>query len=1085
MYHQVLKRLLLTAITFTGIAAAAMPDGIQLDEKGTFRFGEAEFFIQVYKAGWSSLTNGNWENRKTSLSDNGLVLTGELNMYGNKGMVSETVKVTGHNNFTLNCSVKFPAPVIIQAIHGALNIPTTTMILTVDDKPVILPAELKEKCVYYNNNAKNMTIKLAGGRTLKVTGSPLKIIIQDNRQYGNTTFSIRFPFTPYEGKIAESSLHLAFSTESAVSQPIDIRSVANRGFADNRSGNSKPGWTGQGKENDLHMIKPGTIDFEALHFKIIDPAKNNGNGTIALGAPIQSGLEESVIVKLPEETTAGALNLLHAAAWLPAGNGPVGKIEVSFADHSTQSISVQARRDIGNWWGPSHYENAWVIWNSENNQAKVGLYASSFPLRNNKPRSVRFQIVNSQALWMIPALTLTDVPIRFAITKEKELKITPGKDWIPLQFKQETVKGSALDFSFLQDAPAGKYGFIQAAPNGELIYENAPDKTIRLYGPNLCFSANFLDKPTVDKLAETFVRLGYNMVRIHHHDSAMLDPKAADSLTLDPDKLDKLDYLFHRMKESGIYLVTDFYTNRIFKPGDNIPECNFYNQAQMKMLAPISKAALDNWKEFTRRWMTHKNPYTGLAWNEDPALFSVNLINEDVLPFKWNLSPKAAQLYIKRFEQWKKENNCPNAQANEGDRYFRKFLQELQKKCLDEQLRYVREDLKMRTMLTSLNYTSLVPLALMRNEFDLVDNHIYFDHPTSLEKPWTAPFKYTQNCAIEQYAQVPRAMMPSRIFGKPFIVTEFNYCFPNRYRAESGPLIGAYSALQNWNGLGRFAWSHGAGKIINPNSPVEGFDTVNDPLAQLSDRIAIMMFRRRDVNPGKQKFSWNVTDDFFEKSDSFEFPQNFQRLGLISQIGSTINGKILENESILKEDNFKSPTRFINNHINTLWNNLLNSKTAVSDTGELRLDTANKTFTVATPRSESITLKSGDLQAGVLSVKKATCFQTVSAISLDDKPIAESSNLLIIHLTSLSNTEAHFGNGKLTVLKHRGKMPLLIYRGQIIVELNTEYPFNISALSADGTTLGKITGKMINGKFSFSADPGGFPGGVMAYHLTR
>ncbi len=1086
MGNRILKQWLFAAAVSAGVgAAAAMPAGIRLDDKGIFRFGEAEFAIQTYNAGWNPFLNGAWNDRKAEFaSDGGLVLTGKMNVGGVAGDVTETVRPTGKETFTLNCDVKFPAPAEINAIHGVLQIPAAATTITVDGKPVRLPAEFKEMTVFRADKAKSLTIGLAGGRTLTVTGSPLRIGIQDNRAFGTATFSIRFPFTVASGKISETALSLGFRAESAVSLPVDIRAAANRGFADNRPADPKPGWTGQGKENDLRMIKPGYVDYESLRFEIIDPVKNNGNGAIVLGGPMQAGMEQEMTVKFPENASAGALNLLHAAAWLPSGKSPVGEIEVTYADGSRQMIPVLARHDIGNWWGARHCENAWVAWMNENDQARIGLYASSFPLSNAAPRSARFRVVDERTMWMIPAVTLSSIPVRFAVTEEKEVIIAESKQWIPLEFKRETVAGSALDFSFLQDAPAGKYGFIQAAPDGRLTFRNAPGKTIRLYGPNLCFSASFLDKKAVDRMAEEFIRLGYNTVRIHHHDTEMLDPKADDTLTFDPAKLDQLDYLFYRMKESGIYIVTDFYTNRTFKPGDNIPECDFYDQRQMKMLAPVSKAALDNWKEFARRWMTHKNPYTGLAWNEDPALFCVNLVNEEVLSTQWNRSPQAAKLYTERFETWKKENNCPKAQPNDGDRNFRKFLQELQEKCLAEQLRYAREELKMQAMLTSLNFTSHIPLALLRDKFDLVDNHAYFDHPSFLEKQWSAPFKYSQDCAIEQYAQVPRVMMPSRIFGKPFIVTEFNHCFPNRYRAEGGPLIGAYSALQNWDGLYRFAWSHGSGSIYKVGG-VGGFDGVNDPFAQLSDRIAILMFLRGDVSPARGKFAWNVPADFFGGEDPLEFPQRFQRLGLISQIGSAADGKAPAGVDILKGADATDPDKLGNKTVAALWRNIFSEKIAVSDTGELRLDAARTTFTVATPRSESVTLNSGDLAAGTLSVKGAECFQTVAALSLDGKPVAESGSVLVIQLTNSYNTGAHFGDERLTVLKASGRTPLLVFRGRATVELATASAFKVAALGADGQTRGEVAGKLENGKFRFTADPGCFPGGVMAYHLTR
>lgn len=1079
MSTSLLKKLSFAAILAAGSCVWALPDGVQLNDDGSFRIGEAGFKIQTWTAGWKCRFNGNWNNRKIQREAGNFQLEGKLNINSVSGTVKETLRSSGKDKFSLDCSVDFPSPVQIMAMHAAMEIPDTLREFSADGKTVKFPAEYREQCIF-NRSIRTFSILLAGGRLLTVSGSPLRTVIQDNRKFGSPTFSIRFLFTPDKGRLTKSSLSLRFELRPAVSQIVDIRREANRSFSDGSPDSTLPGWTGQGKENDLRMIRPGEITQETLRFRIIDPSGNGKRGAVVLGKSVQSGLKQSVTLELPSDTVAGAVNLLHAAAWQPSGNGTVGEVLVTFADGSRQSFEVRARRDIGNWWGRDSLPNAQISWQGKNGKAQVGLYASGFPLRRNDPRSIRLTVTDNKMLWLIPAVTLTDLPVRFHNTGKKEMKITAGKNWIPLQFNGETVKGSALDFSFLQDAPAGKYGFIQAGKDGKLTFENAPDKRIRFYGVNLCFNANFLDKATVDRMADEFVRQGYNLVRIHHHDSAMLDKNAPDSLTLDPEQLDRLDYLFYRMKENGIYITTDFNTNRNFKPGDLIPE-----SGGMKQLAPLSKAARNNWKEFVRRWMTHKNPYTGLTWGEDPALFCVNLINEDTLPFQWNINPQTAQIYIERFKTWAEANGYAGAQATEAGRPFRKFLQELQQNSHREQIRFIREQLNMKTLLTSLNYINEAPLTLLRNEFDVVDNHLYFDHPTSLEKPWQAPFGYAQLCAIEQYATLPRDLMPTRIFGKPFLVTEFNYCFPNRHRAEGGPLIGAYSALQNWNGLCRFAWSHGKQKIINPQHPAEGFDAVNDPFARLSDRIAILMFRRGDIKAAKRKFVWQVNREIFDTDESFDFPADYQKLGLISQIGSAPSDSLPAGNVIGLSKKSKYPESLVHADIKNSWERLIRHKIAVSDTEELRLDPKSKTFTVTSPRSESVTLPGGDLQAGIFGVKGATCFQTAAAMSLDGKPLPESSDILVIHLTNLTNTDAHFGDQEMKVLKHRGKLPLLIYRGTAEAEFATGHSYRVDALSPDGKLLGQVAGKRRNGKFYFLLDPGHFPQGVMAYRLSR
>ncbi|UKI30570.1 MAG: hypothetical protein L6W00_21940 [Lentisphaeria bacterium] len=177
-------------------------------------------------------------------------------------------------------------------------------------------------------------------------------------------------------------------------------------------------------------------------------------------------------------------------------------------------------------------------------------------------------------IWFVLGMTFTPEKILLPSRKNLPTRIAAGADWCRLDFRNETVPGSPLDFQPMLDAPAGKYGFVRPAPDGTLRFEKAPAKRLKLYGTNLCQSANFPSKEEAEKIADQIARNGYNSVRFHHHDNSLVDPAAADSTTLNAEMVDRLDFFIAALKKRGIYITTDLFTSRKLKPGDRLPETN-------------------------------------------------------------------------------------------------------------------------------------------------------------------------------------------------------------------------------------------------------------------------------------------------------------------------------------------------------------------------------------------------------------------------------------------------------------------------------------------------------------------------------
>lgn len=1069
-----IKKLLTLAVCglclLGAVTAGEIAPGVSFSARHEITIGEVTLARQFFDENWTGSGNKFADIKITQ--GNPSVCEGKIKFPGHDQDFRETISRTA-SGFALAGHYTLP-PANIKTACLTLILPSNDGItLQIDGKDLPLPEKFDRLVLAHNQNVQKAEVQLADGKRLTVSGG-FTLTVQDNRKFGNDNFSLRFHCQTLTAETAEIALDFAFT--DARCQPADLRPAANRGFADNNG----IGWTDQGPDNDLHAFTEKEVVSGALRFPIIDPAQNNGNAALVLGGKLPTRAETA----LPRLPGARALNLLHASAWtLPAGT-LMANLRVTYADGNEQTIPVISRRDCNEWWNPDPAANAYPLWVGENDEARIGLYGSSFPLSQDNPVKLAFELLTTETRWMVAGVALTDMPIHFSASKDarnKPCDIRPGLEWAPLASPQDIIPQSPLDFSWITQgqAPAGKFGRI-INRDGHLVFADAPEKRIRLYGANLCFTANYLEKEEVDKLVPRLARMGYNSMRFHHHDGLLLDPQAADSVTFNAANLDKLDYLFFKLKEAGIYITTDMYVNRVFRPGDNIPECKNYQDRCLKSLVAASDAVLANWKEFTRRLLTHKNPYTGLTWGEDPALYMITLVNEGTLSRSWGETPFSRELHRERFRAWAESQGVENKNASDSNPDFVRYLDELERTCLREQIRFCKEELKVQTLVTSLNWINDFNYTLARDYFDLVDNHHYFDHPSFPEKSWVLPFSHNQRCAIADFAVTPAAMMPTRIFGKPFTVTEFNYCMPNRHRAEGGSLVGAYAALQDWDALYRFAWSHHHDRVTKVK-PLSGFDIAGDPLGQFTDKLAIAMFVRGDVRPANAKFSAAVPDDIY-RFDSRAADRNFRRLGLIAQIGSHPAGKTPPGAAALTLPQTKTPDELPDAAVRKLWREAAQGKCVRSDTGELCLRAEDKVFTVDTPRAASVTLPGGGADAGILSVRGAKDFQTVAAVSLDGQPLKDSRSILLFQLTDVLNSGTVFKGAGRYILTQRGELPLLVRKDRADVTLAIAGPLTVTALNNDGTPRENLPVTAADGKQTFTVSTAN---GVMAYHLTR
>ncbi|RRK01949.1 hypothetical protein Ga0100230_001610 [Opitutaceae bacterium TAV3] len=419
----------------------------------------------------------------------------------------------------------------------------------------------------------------------------------------------------------------------------------------------------------------------------------------------------------------------------------------------------------------------------------------------------------------------------------------PGPDWAPYDHKLDIAPGSIFDRAALIDAPAGKYGPLTITPSGQFEYANRPGQRVRFYGVNLCFDANFPTHAQADALADRLARSGHNAVRLHHYDRELVNQQKRHSVSshdLDPAQLDRIDYLFAALKktrpphqhrhalDAQLFPRRDPGPRPAHRNGNQTPRPHLRNRLRrLGCLCPKTPhpPKPPHRPHLGRRPRPHRHLHAQRR----------HLLRRHQPP----LAPQTPCPLPKSLRTLEKPTNAPlpppPPPPPSDDAQFNRFLLET-KIASDARMAAYLRGLGTRALLTGDNHKTTELQTLVREHFDVVDFHDYWNHPNfKKNRHWQTPVTLTHQSNLKGSVYLPRNMMPVRVFGKPFTVTEFNYVWPNAARAEGPLLMSGYAALQDWDGLYNFDYATDEASAWRDNTaptrPGRIFSLATDPSA--------------------------------------------------------------------------------------------------------------------------------------------------------------------------------------------------------------------------------------------------------------
>ncbi|MEI8062973.1 MAG: hypothetical protein WCH84_02805 [Verrucomicrobiota bacterium] len=640
-----------------------------------------------------------------------------------------------------------------------------------------------------------------------------------------------------------------------------------------------------------------------------------------------------------------------------------------------------------------------------------------------------------------------------------------------------------LSFIFEGEKPAGRHGFL-GVKDSRFVF--ADGTVARFWGTNFNSGACFPSHAYSEIVAQRLAKFGVNLVRFHQMDAAHSTPnlfqftkgrRLKDTQSLDPASLERLDYLIHCLKQAGIYVYLDLLTYRVFTSGDGVAAVDQIGHSA-RPYSTFDPRLIELQKKFNEQLWTHVNPYTKLAYKDEPAIVLTEITNEnDVFVCSRGelIEPYLSQLQA-RFAVWAGQKGIAVGPGpgnfTDNSPAIVDFLVDVQKSYYTEMIGHLRK-LGVRIPITGTNW-ALGGAAMLEAQMvtDFTDSHTYWYEFGS----WKATEKkFVNKSLLGERESWLRNLAFFRVLHKPYIVSEWDHPWPNEHRAEGPIHLAAVSAFQGWSGAAihtyRYDCRENVDQIGAPITadaiggvPFRGgvFDTFNDPAKFGLFYHAALIVRRGDVS--EPVATTEITVPHLTQAGAL--------------VGSDI--KVLEGAPETCKIGIQLPGAPARGTRQVPLDQELLPRTATeirSDTGELYRNLAKRYATIDTARTKvayGCLAEAGEIVLNGLKIKARTDFAVIAISSLTDLDTVHTDNLLLTAVGRADNTGAEY-NADHTIQFKVGHGPIELEVIEADLELTTAVAnLKIWAINPAGFPIGQIPVTYADGRVKFTIG-GAFP----------